>query len=77
MNPSNALAILKQASEKFLGTLEDHLNLQEAVKVLDELVGQQPVVEAPAEPSEPVAEPVAEPAPVEAPVEEAAVEPQA
>lgn len=79
MTPRQALNVLQQASAKFLGTLEDHQTLQQAVKIIDDLVtkGEQPMDETPAEETveQPVAapevtEPVVEPAPAEEPVTE-------
>jgi len=53
MNPSQALNLLKQSAEKFLGTLEDHLKLQEAVRALEDLVAKHENPPTPATPATP------------------------
>lgn len=38
MNPTQALELLAQAAIQFRGTLQEHQSLQEAVRVLNEVV---------------------------------------
>lgn len=78
MTPRSALNVLQQAADKFLGTLEDHKTLQQAVGILDEVVTKVEqenkrmdeeaaetvaAPEAPQTPQTPVVEPAPEPTP--------------
>lgn len=55
MSPRDALNVLKQVATKYLGTLEDHNMLQEAVRVLEGVVAkaESSVVSEPSDTPEP------------------------